>query len=623
MSLLVLHNGKIVTMDANNSIVEAIVIDTQTHNVVATGSDRDILARYNNAKQTLNLHGKTVVPGLNDSHLHFIREGNHFNLELRWDGIKSLSQGLDMIRHQASRTPSGQWIRVVGGWCERQLKEQRLPTLDELNEAAGEHPVFVLHLYDCALVNKVGMKLLGYNRDTPNPPASEIVRDANGEPTGMLVARPNAFLLYNTLDKLPKLSHEDKVNSTLAYARECNRFGLTSCLDPGGGFQSYPTDYAAVQQVDDAGQLNVRVSYSLFPQRPKHELEDFQRWIQDVKQGQGSAYLKHLGAGEMLAFSAADFEDFKEPRPDLPSDMESDLKPIVRLLASAKWPFRLHATYGESIERELAVFEALEKETPGSISGLRWFIDHAETVTERDIARIKALNGGIAIQDRMRYQGDYFVDRYGAEAAATSPPFMTMLQHQVPLGCGTDGTRVSSYNPWESVAWLINGQTVSGLELYPPTHRLSRMDALRLWTVANAWFTNEEAVKGSLEVGKLADLAVLNQDYLTIDDKQIETIESLVTIVGGKVVYVNPASAHEFGLQADLLKPVTPAWSPVNVFGGYQLNGSKAWPNVSSADDVKSWSAANDKSESVIGKAVRSVEAFFGHEHGHVHGHSC
>ena len=370
-------------MESETSFAEAIAVSPSTGLVLATGSSKQLLTQYGNkpSTRTVDVGGRTIIPGLIDSHLHFIREGNNFAMELRWDGVRSLRQGLAMIAEQARRTPAGQWVRVVGGWCEAQFDEKRLPTLAELDEAGGDCPVFVLHLYDCALVNRAGMALLGYTAATPNPPSGEIVRDANGNPTGALIARPNAFLLYNTLDKLPKLSDGDKRNSTIAYGRELNRFGLTSCLDPGGGFQAYPKDYSVIQQLDKEQALTVRISYSLFPQRPKKELEDFKAWAEIVKPGDGSPFLRMLGAGEMLAFSAADFEDFKEARPDLGSDMEDDLLPIVRFLASKRWPFRLHATYGESIERELALFEQVERENPGGLSSLHWFIVSTQHTT--------------------------------------------------------------------------------------------------------------------------------------------------------------------------------------------------------------------------------------------------
>ena len=595
--VVLLYNGKVATLESDFSFAEAIAVDSSTGLVLATGSSKQLLNEYGSkaAIRSVDVGGRTIIPGLIDGHLHFIREGNNFTMELRWDGVRSLRQALAMVAEQARRTPPGQWVRVVGGWCEAQFEEKRLPTLAELDAAGGDRPVFVLHLYDCALVNREGMALLGYTASTPNPPSGEIVRDANGTPTGALIARPNAFLLYNTLDKLPKLSDVDKRNSTIAYGRELNRFGLTSCLDPGGGFQAYPKDYNVIQQLDAEGALTVRISYSLFPQRPKKELEDFKAWAEIVKPGDGSAFLRMLGAGEMLAFSAADFEDFKEARPDLGEAMEGDLLPIVRFLVSKGWPFRLHATYGESIERELAIFEQVEKEQPGSLSSLHWFIDHAETISERDIVRIKALGGGIAIQHRMAFQGEYFVDRYGAAEASHSPPIAAMRSSGVPVGGGTDGTRVATYNPWVSLQWLVTGKTVAGLQLYAPnntdcdtnSNTSTRAQALRLWTASNTWFCNEETTKGKLVPGMYADLAVLKQDYFEVDADSIGLIEADMTMVGGKVVYVEPHSHSTYGALAlpAAYDPstISPSWSPVRVFGGYHVPGSSAWPAESPA----------------------------------------
>ena len=261
--------------------------------------------------------------------------------------MPSLADGLRMLREQAQRTPPGQWVRVVGGWSEFQFAERRMPTLDELNQAAPDTPVFVLHLYDRALLNRAALRAVGYTKDSPNPPGGEIVRDARGNPTGILIARPNAMILYSTLAKGPKLPPEYQVNSSRHFMRELNRLGITSAIDAGGGFQNYPEDYQIIEQLHKNGELTVRIAYNLFTQKPKGELADFQNWTGMLKPRQGDDYLRHNGAGEMLVFSAADFEDFLEPRPDMPGVMEQELKAVVSLLAKNRWPFRLHATYDE------------------------------------------------------------------------------------------------------------------------------------------------------------------------------------------------------------------------------------------------------------------------------------
>ncbi|WP_236200182.1 amidohydrolase [Pseudomonas pseudonitroreducens] len=556
---LILFNGKLHTVDPERPHATAVAIADGKFLVV--GSDAQAMAYSDASTKLVDLNRRTVIPGLNDSHLHLIRGGLNYNLELRWEGVPSLSDALEMLRLQAQRTPSPQWVRVVGGWNEFQFAERRLPTIEELNKAAPDTPVFVLHLYDRALLNRAALRVVGYTRDTPNPPGGEIVRDSNGEPTGMLIARPNAMILYATLAKGPKLPLEYQVNSTRQFMRELNRLGLTSVIDAGGGFQNYPDDYQVIQQLADADQLTVRIAYNLFTQKPKEELADFRNWTSSVTYGQGTDYLRHNGAGEMLVFSAADFEDFLEPRPDLPASMEAELEPVVRHLVEQRWPFRLHATYDESISRMLDVFEKVDRDIP--FNGLPWFFDHAETITPKNIERVRALGGGIAIQDRMAFQGEYFVDRYGKQAAEATPPIKRMLAEGVPVGAGTDATRVSSYNPWTSLYWLVSGKTVGGLSLYP--EGLSRDVAIQLFTHGSAWFSSEQGKKGMLKAGQLADLAVLSEDFFSVEEEAIKTIESVLTVVGGKIVHGD----REFDKLAPPSIPVVPEWSPVAMVPGH------------------------------------------------------
>ena len=314
-------------------------------------------------------------------------------------------------------------MRVVGGFTEHQFAEKRLPTLDEINAAAPDTPVFILHLYDRALLNRAALRAVGYTRDTPAPPGGVIERGANGEPTGLLLANPNATLLYATLARGPKLPPEYQKNSSRHFMREVNRLGVTGVIDAGGGFQNYPEDYRIVEELHREGLLTVRIAYNLFTQKPKQELNDFAQWSKQVQPGAGDDLYRHNGAGEMLVYSAADFEDFRVERPDLPAGMEGELERVVRLLAENRWPWRLHATYNETITRALDVFEKVSRDVP--FDGLHWFIDHAETIDDRNIERIAKLGGGIAVQHRMAYQGEYFVERYGAKAArahAADPP---------------------------------------------------------------------------------------------------------------------------------------------------------------------------------------------------------
>src|ERR1700757_1056635 len=274
---VIAYNGKIATQNEQRSMVEAVAI--RDGKFLAVGTDREMMARRGEQTQLIDLNKLTVVPGLNDSHTHLIRGGLNYNLELRWDGVPSLADGLRMLREQARRTPSGQWGRGGGGWSEFQFAERRMPTLDELNKAAPDTPVFVLHLYDRALLNRAALRAVGYTKESPNPPGGEIVRDTSGNPTGILIARPNALILYSTLAKGPKLPAEYQANSSRHFMRELNRLGITSVIDAGGGFQNYPEDYEVVEQLHKNGELTVRIAYNLFTQKPKEEFTDFQEWI--------------------------------------------------------------------------------------------------------------------------------------------------------------------------------------------------------------------------------------------------------------------------------------------------------------------------------------------------------
>ena len=563
---LILTNGRFHTLQNMNPSASAVAI--ADGRFLAVGTDREIMAHRGSQTRVIDLARRTVIPGLNDSHTHPIRGGLNYNMELRWDGVPSLADALRILKGQARRTPPPQWVRVVGGWTEFQFAERRMPTLAEINEAAPETPVFILRLYDRALLNGAALRAVGYTKDTPEPPGGEIQRDKSGNPTGLLIAKPNATILYSTLAKGPKLSFDDQVNSTRHFMRELNRLGVGSVIDAGGGFQNYPDDYKVIETLNRDRLLTLRFAYNLFTQHPGRELDDFAAWVKKVKPGQGSDMYRHNGAGEMLVYSAADFEDFVEPRPDMPWRMETDLREVVTLQAQNRWPFRLHATYDETIGRALTVFERVNSEVP--LAGLHWFFDHAETISERNLERVKALGGGIAIQHRMAYQGEAFAARYGKKAAENAPPVRKILAMGIPVGAGTDATRVASYNPWVTLYWLVSGKTLGGGLLYPDSNRLDRTQALRLMTQGSAWFSSEQDKKGTLGPGQLADLAVLSADYFSVPEETIKQLESVLTVIGGQVVH----GAGDFAKLAPPLPPSSPDWSPVRTYGGYWKGNS-------------------------------------------------
>jgi predicted amidohydrolase YtcJ len=559
---LILHHGLVTTLNRAQPTASAVAIRDGCF--VRVGGEHEVMPLAGPITRVIDLHGRRVLPGLIDNHLHIIRGGLNFNLELRWDGVRSLADAMGMLKRQVAATPAPQWVRVVGGFTEHQFAEKRLPTINELNAVAPDTPVFILHLYDRALLNGAALRAVGYTRDTPAPPGGEIVRDGAGNPTGLLLAKPNASILYATLAKGPKLPFEYQLNSTRHFMRELNRLGVTGAIDAGGGFQNYPDDYRVIQQLADAGQLTIRLAYNLFTQKPKEEKQDFLNWTATSAYKQGDDYFRHNGAGEMLVFSAADFEDFRQPRPDMVPEMEGELEEVVRVLAQNRWPWRLHATYDETISRALDVFERVNQDMP--LQGLNWFFDHAETISDESIDRVAALGGGIAVQHRMAYQGEYFVERYGRGAAEATPPVARMLEKGVKVSAGTDATRVASYNPWVSLSWLITGKTVGGLQITPQRNCLDREAALRMWTENVTWFSNEEGKKGRIEPGQLADLVVPDRDFFACAESEIADTTALLTVVGGKVVY----GAGVFSAFDDSPPPpAMPDWSPARTFGGY------------------------------------------------------
>jgi len=558
---LIVHNAKVTTLQDGQPEAQAFAVVGEK--IVAVGGKAEIMALRGGNTRVIDAGGRRVIPGLNDSHFHLVRAGRDYNLELRWDGVESLQRGLQMIREQAMRTPKGQWVRVLGGWSPYQFKEKRMPTVAELNDVAPDIPVYALFAYSEGLLNRAGAAALGLTRDS-QPPAGGTYEFVDG---GAILRK--AAAVYSPIGRLPALSAEDQVNSTQHFFRELNRFGLTSVLDAGGTNLPYPDDYQALAKLATRPSFPIRVSNLLFAQRPGTEREFYEKLSVEEKRNVNRAVSRlngyvFDGAGEVLVWSSTDFEDFMAPRPDLKPQMERELAEVTRLVAKNQWPIRQHATYDQSISRILDVFEPIFKETGYRA---RWGIDHAETISPRNIARIKAMGGGIAIQNRVAFAGEFFVERYGAEAAKHAPPIRQMLNAGLTVGAGTDATRVASYNPWISLYWMVTGKTVGGMQLASPENRLSREEALRLYTVGSAWFSGEEDVKGRIAPGQFADFSILSADYLTVPEEQIRRIESVLTVTGGDVVY----SAKGFTMFApEPLPPVSPAWSPVGAFGGYQ-----------------------------------------------------
>ncbi len=558
---MIVYNSKIDTYDGQKFSAFSV---TDGRFEQLTNDKEQLLKEKTADTIVIDAQGRRVIPGLNDSHLHVVRGGRFYNLETRWEGIDSLATGLEMIKQNAKVTPKGQWVRVIGGWSPYQFKEKRLPTSAELTEAAPDTPVFVLHLYSGGVLNKKAMQVLGITKNTVPPKGSYYEKDANGELTGRLVADPNPMILYKTIAALPQLSAEEQLNSSKHYYNKLLSLGVTSVIDAGGGGHTFPENYQASTALAVTGELPIRVSNYLFPQTPGKEIQSFTQWMssynanQDLHSHMDNGYVIE-GGGELLAWSASDYENFTSGRPDLAADAEDELEKVVRLHLLQGWPFRIHATYDQSIERMLTVFEEINKTQP--FNKVRWIIDHAETVSDKNLARIKKLGGAIAVQGRMAFAGEDFAKRYGKQQTKRTPPIKKMLAMGIPVGFGTDGTRVASFNPWATYYWAVSGKTVGGYTLYDKTNTLDRLTALQVFTQGSAYFSGEEMLKGQIEPGMYADFAILNQDILTVTESKLLKTQAELTVVDGKVQY---AAKQSFPKLHKPLQKALPAWSPVN-----------------------------------------------------------
>ena len=558
---MIVYNSKIDTYDGQKFSAFSV---TDGRFEQLTNDKEQLLKEKTADTIVIDAQGRRVIPGLNDSHLHVVRGGRFYNLETRWEGIDSLATGLEMIKQNAKVTPKGQWVRVIGGWSPYQFKEKRLPTSAELTEAAPDTPVFVLHLYSGGVLNKKALQVLGITKNTVPPKGSYYEKDANGELTGRLVADPNPMILYKTIAALPQLSAEEQLNSSKQYYNKLLSLGVTSVIDAGGGGHTFPENYQASTALAVTGELPIRVSNYLFPQTPGKEIQSFTQWMssytanQDLHSHMDNGYVIE-GGGELLAWSASDYENFTSGRPDLAADAEDELEKVVRLHLLQGWPFRIHATYDQSIERMLTVFEEINKTQP--FNKVRWIIDHAETVSDKNLARIKKLGGAIAVQGRMAFAGEDFAKRYGKQQTKRTPPIKKMLAMGIPVGFGTDGTRVASFNPWATYYWAVSGKTVGGYTLYDKTNTLDRLTALQVFTQGSAYFSGEEMLKGQIEPGMYADFAILNQDILTVTESKLLKTQAELTVVDGKVQY---AAKQSFPKLHKPLQKALPAWSPVN-----------------------------------------------------------
>lgn len=519
----VLINGKILTVDSQSSIREAIAI--RAGRIQAVGTTADIRKLAGPSTRSIDLQGRTVIPGLIDSHLHAIRAALSFSTEVNWIGARSLTEAMGRIHEAAQTMKPGSWLIVAGGWNVDQFQERRRPTQAELVAAAPDNPVYVQLGYGWAILTPAGLKALNISTDADLPAGGKLERDAAGKPTGGITGGQNAIIAL--FDRLPKPTFDQQVDGTKKFFRELNRLGLTGVVDPGGN-NLLPSDYQALFQVWRQGDMTLRVAYALCGNNAGAEFEEFKNLTQLLPMGFGDDMLKFNGLGERITAAMNN-----NNRPSA-TDKEKYAQ-IAKWAAERGMSLTMHWANDASVGQLLDIFESVNKEVP--IKDLRWSIAHLNDASEQSLRRMKALGVGWTVQDAMYFGGDQFRQISGVEAARRAPPVVTGSKLGVAIGAGTDAHRVASYNPFTALQWFLDGKTVSGVAIRGPEETPSRFEALRLYTQGSAWFSFDETRRGSLEVGKLADLAVLSKDYLTVPVDQIGGTESLLTMVGGKIVY--------------------------------------------------------------------------------------
>ncbi|MGZ8477949.1 MAG: amidohydrolase [Candidatus Binatia bacterium] len=528
---IVLRGGKIVTVDGAFSIKQAVAI--RDGRFVAVGSDGEIRDYIGQGTRVIDLLGRTVIPGLNDSHIHATEAGLSWDAELHWELNHTLADGLRQIATATKGKAPGNWIVVGGGWVPTQFAERRFPTRDELDTLAPKHPVYIQYLRQGALLNSAALAALGITSKTGDPAGGKFERNPNtGVLTGWLQGVAAWEFAYN---KIPRLSLAEARQSLRNCFRELSRLAVTSVGDLHTGGVNF-AHRRLLADMARTGDLSLRVNYYIAPTEPGDELEQLKLAAEEIKSLGHHELFRFAGFAETLVRGSGDGDVLSNPQGvQISPEAKEKFRRILRYFAEAGHSFHLHTTQDNTARQLLDVIEQVHATTP--LSRQRIVFAHLEDATAETLARIKRLGGGIAVQDRLVLTAERNIELWGEAKTRQAPPLRTMLDSGIPVGAGTDAFRSASYSPMLSLWWLITGKTVAGSAIRDPGQNVSRAEALRLYTIGSAWMTADDGRKGSIEVGKFADLAVLNDDYLTVPEEQIRNLTSLLTMVGGRIVY--------------------------------------------------------------------------------------
>lgn len=568
---LIVHNAKIFTGNPAQPAASAVAV--KSGRIYSVGTDAEVLALKNSSTRLIDSGGRRLIPGIIDAHTHVLNEGG-YNYTLRWEGVPTLRRALAMLSEQARRTPEGHWVKVIGGWSPYQFEEKRFPTMDELRKAVPNRPLIVQYAYNRAFMNQQAMDALGAGTEKfPQLPGTELEKDAQGRYTGVVHGYTFTFIAMEAM--VPQLSFDEEVSSLVQTIHSLNRVGVTSIVDAGTGFRGYPKAVPTVNALARDNRLNIRMPFVdiQFGEGADFNVVDAQitAITKTAPISPGHNLHPHLahghayqGAGELLSVEVHDHENFDRPAVIIqPDKMRELVERDISKLVQRRIPFREHITYDENITPFLDALEKLNEKMP--LDGLRWSIEHAETISPANIARVKALGGGIALDTKMALHGDAFIKTHGRDKALLTPRLRQLVDSGIPLAMTTDAFRAASFNPWVGISWMVTGKSVSGAEVLAKDNRLSRAEALRLFTRNAAWFLNAESEMGMVAPGHLADFALLDRDYFAVAESQIESISSVLTVMDGRVVY----GAQGYQSLSPTLPEILPAWSPIKHFGGY------------------------------------------------------
>ena len=526
----ILFNGRILTVDKDFSTQQAVAITDGK--ILATGASAAMRKLAGRGAKLIDLGGRTVIPGLTDGHIHGIRAALTFGTEVNWIGVPTLKDALEMISQAARAQKPGSWIVVAGGWTEEQFAEKRRPTPAEVAAVAPDNPVYIQHLYDWLLLSPKAMEALTIRDDNDVAPGGKLARDGDNKPTGIIDAGGNA--LGKIFDKLPKPTMEQQIDGSRRFFREMNSLGITGIVD-GGGVSMYPANYQAVFRLWQDKQLTVRVAYHLCAPKPGSELADLQSLTQLSPPGFGDAMLHFNGPGEILIW--ADWTDG-----DITPDGKAKLAELLRWAASKRYTIQLHWNPDRTVHDLLDVVEDISRDYP--VRDLRWTVLHLYNASEDNLKRMKSLGLIWGVQDGLYFGGERLQSEVGADQAKSLPRIATAMKLGLTVAGGTDAHRVSSYNPFVSLQWYLDGTTIGGVQTRGETEAPSRRQALEMYTRNSALMANDDDKRGTLEPGKFADLAVLSADYLTAPVKEIGKIRSVLTMVGGNVVHATAPFAN-------------------------------------------------------------------------------